>query len=272
MRNDTGVFEGGEISIYYDPMIAKLVTHASDRTAAIDAQANALDAFFIDGIRHNIPFLSALMRHPRWREGRLSTGFIAEEFPNGFAPQPANSKIGQIIAAIAAHVDHVMNTRKRQISGQLRAPSRLVFDLKRVVVFGAKQVKLEVRPRRDGIDVIFEDGARLRVDLPWTPGHAVWRGEIDETPVSAQLRLILNGFEIAHGGAQIAARVFTEPEAEFAGLMLEKEERGQFQGASLPDAGSGQDDRGSRRARGKGGRAAMHGRSHENGECAAGGA
>jgi propionyl-CoA carboxylase alpha chain len=115
-----------------------------------------------------------------------------------------------------------MNTRKRQISGQLRAPSRLVFDLKRVVVFGAKQVKLEVQPRRDGIDVIFEDGARLRVDSPWTPGHAVWRGEIDETPVSAQLRLILNGFEVAHGGAQIAARVFTEPEAEFAGLMLER--------------------------------------------------
>src|SRR5271166_1278145 len=86
VRNDTGVTEGGEISIHYDPMIAKLVTHALDRLAAIDAQATALDAFVIDGIRHNIPFLSALMQHPRWREGRLSTGFIAEEFPNGFHP------------------------------------------------------------------------------------------------------------------------------------------------------------------------------------------
>ncbi|WP_420103572.1 acetyl-CoA carboxylase biotin carboxylase subunit, partial [Bosea sp. (in: a-proteobacteria)] len=89
IRNDTGVFEGGEISIYYDPMIAKLVTHAPTREAAIKAQARALDAFAIDGIRHNIPFVSALMHHPRWIEGHLSTGFIAEEFPEGFSlPQP----------------------------------------------------------------------------------------------------------------------------------------------------------------------------------------
>src|SRR5262245_46192566 len=81
IRNDTGVYEGGEISIYYDPMIAKLVTHAPTRAAAIDAQARALDAFYIDGIRHNIPFLSAVMHNSRWRAGRLSTGFIAEEFP-----------------------------------------------------------------------------------------------------------------------------------------------------------------------------------------------
>src|ERR1700723_2156055 len=85
VRNDTGVQEGGEISIYYDPMIAKLVTHAPSRAAAIEAQAMALDSFYIDGIRHNIPFLSALMSHPRWREGKLSTGFIAEEFPRGFS-------------------------------------------------------------------------------------------------------------------------------------------------------------------------------------------
>ena len=87
VRNDTGVQEGGEISIYYDPMIAKLVTHGPSRAAAIEAQSQALDAFYIDGIRHNVPFLSAVMQHPRWREGRLSTGFIAEEFPGGFAPR-----------------------------------------------------------------------------------------------------------------------------------------------------------------------------------------
>ncbi len=87
MRNDTGVFEGGEISMFYDPMIAKLVTHAPTRIAAIDAQAEALDSFYIDGIQHNIPFLTALMQHPRWRKGALSTGFIAEEFPDGFKPR-----------------------------------------------------------------------------------------------------------------------------------------------------------------------------------------
>ena len=81
VRNDTGVAEGGEISLYYDPMIAKLVTHAKTREQAIDAQADALDAFTIEGIRHNIPFLAAIMQHPRWRAGKLCTGFIAEEFP-----------------------------------------------------------------------------------------------------------------------------------------------------------------------------------------------
>src|ERR1022692_1767194 len=84
LRNDTGVTEGGEISLYYDPMIAKLVTHAKPREAAIDAQADALDAFTIEGIRHNIPFLAAIMQHPRWRACKLSTAFIAEEFPKGF--------------------------------------------------------------------------------------------------------------------------------------------------------------------------------------------
>ena len=92
VRNDTGVQEGGEISIYYDPMIAKLVTHAPSRAAAIEAQSTALDSFYIDGIRHNIPFLSALMNHPRWRGGNLSTGFIAEEFPEGICGSRARRR------------------------------------------------------------------------------------------------------------------------------------------------------------------------------------
>ena len=224
VRNDTGVYEGGEISIYYDPMIAKLVTHAPTRAQAIDAQANALDAFYVEGIRHNIPFLSALMLHPRWREGRLSTGFIAEEFPNGFSAQAPAGETERAISAIAAAVDHVLNTRKREISGQLRAPSKLTFDLQRIVAFGPTRVALTVEPGREEIGVVFEDGRRMSVVSAWTPGQPVWRGEIDGRPASAQLRPILNGFEIAHGGAEVAARVYTLREAEFAGLMLERKE------------------------------------------------
>src|SRR3954451_19472835 len=119
VRNDTGVYEGGEISIYYDPMIAKLVTHAPTREGAIEAQAQALDAFYIEGIRHNIAFLSALMRHERWQAGRLSTGFIAEEFPEGFHAVAPAGEIAERIAAVAAAVDHVMGERKRRISGQM---------------------------------------------------------------------------------------------------------------------------------------------------------
>src|SRR6188508_2539399 len=119
VRNDTGVYEGGEISLYYDPMIAKLVTHAPTRAAAIAAQSDALDAFVIDGIRHNIPFLSALMAHPRWRAGKLSTGFIAEEFPDGFQAQAPAGERAAILAAVAVGIDHAWGERKRRISGQL---------------------------------------------------------------------------------------------------------------------------------------------------------
>ena len=102
IRLDSGVAEGSEISLFYDPMIAKLCAHAPDRGSAIDAMADALDAFTLEGIRHNLPFLAALMAHPRWREGRLSTGFIAEEFPGGFAGRTASPEEGTILAAIAA--------------------------------------------------------------------------------------------------------------------------------------------------------------------------
>src|SRR5882724_9734372 len=117
VRNDTGVYEGGEISIWYDPMIAKLVTHAATREAAIDAQAMALDAFAIEGIRHNIPFLTALMAHPRWRAGKLSTGFIAEEYRDGFVNPPPEGESARILSSVAVAIDHKLGGRKRQISG-----------------------------------------------------------------------------------------------------------------------------------------------------------
>src|ERR687883_151923 len=143
VRNDTGVYEGGEISIYYDPMIAKLVTHAPTRLQAIEAQARALDAFAVEGIRHNIPFLSALMAHPRWREGRLSTGFIAEEFPKGFAARAPEGEVARRLAAVAAAIDHVLGQRKRQISGQLNG--RIVQrERRRAVWLDRDEIGLDV--------------------------------------------------------------------------------------------------------------------------------
>src|SRR4051794_2506686 len=160
VRNDTGVQEGGEIPIYYDPMIAKLVTHAPSRAAAIEAQAIALDAFYIDGIRHNIPFLAALMNHPRWRSGNLSTGFIAEEFPKGFAARQPEGEIARRLAAVAAAIDHVLGERKRQISGQLigRTVQR---ERRRAVCLERHEVALDVARDGDGISVRFagSDGA-----------------------------------------------------------------------------------------------------------------
>src|SRR5262245_60817244 len=143
IRNDTGVYEGGETSIYYDPMIAKLVTHAPTRAAAIDAQARALDAFYIDGIRHNIPFLAAVIAHPRWRAGALSTGFIAEEFPDGFHPIAPEGEVARVIAAVAAAIDHVVGERKRRISGQMGG-CLVTRERRRAVWLGDTEVPLAV--------------------------------------------------------------------------------------------------------------------------------
>jgi propionyl-CoA carboxylase alpha chain len=221
VRNDTGVFEGGEISIHYDPMIAKLVTHAPNRLGAIDAQATALDSFVIDGIRHNIPFLSTLMQNPRWREGRLSTGFIAEEFPDGFRPLVAEGETERRLAVAAAHIDHRLNERKRRISGQLREPEQLRFELKRIVELGKSRIELEIDAKRDGIAIVLADGQRVEIRSDWKPGDALWRGTIDGVEIAVQARPILNGYALSHAGVAVDARVYTRREAELAALMKE---------------------------------------------------
>jgi propionyl-CoA carboxylase alpha chain len=221
VRNDTGVFEGGEISIHYDPMIAKLVTHAPDRLGAINAQATALDAFVIDGIRHNIPFLSALMQHPRWREGRLSTGFIAEEFPDGFHPLVAEGETERRLVVAAALIDHTLNQRKRHISGQMRDPEHMRFELKRVVAMGKSRVEVEIEPRQAGVAIVFADGRKVEVHSDWRPGDPLWRGAVDGADIAVQVRPILNGYALSHAGVAVDARVYTRREAELAALMIE---------------------------------------------------
>jgi propionyl-CoA carboxylase alpha chain len=221
VRNDTGVFEGGEISIHYDPMIAKLVTHASDRLGAIEAQATALDAFVIDGIRHNIPFLSALMQHPRWRQGRLSTGFIAEEFPDGFHPLVAEGETERRLVVAATMIDHTNNLRKRHISGQLREPEQMRFELKRVVAMGKRRVELEIEPRMIGVAIVFADGRKVEAHSDWKPGDPLWRGTIDGANIAVQARPLLNGYALSHAGVAVDTRVYTRREAQLAALMIE---------------------------------------------------
>ncbi|WP_024520226.1 acetyl/propionyl/methylcrotonyl-CoA carboxylase subunit alpha [Bradyrhizobium sp. Tv2a-2] len=223
VRNDTGVQEGGEISIYYDPMIAKLVTHGPSRVAAIEAQSTALDAFYVDGIRHNIPFLSALMNHPRWREGRLSTGFIAEEFPRGFsAVQPAG-EIARRLAAVGAAIDHVLGERKRQISGQMigRPVHR---QGRRAVWLDREEIILDIAREDRAITVRFvgADGAvgnARHLVSSWKPGEPVWEGTVDGVPAAVQVRPIPNGVRLAHQGVEVPVYVFTEAEAASARLM-----------------------------------------------------
>ena len=223
VRNDTGVYEGGEISIFYDPMIAKLVTHAPSRVAAIAAQSDALDAFVVDGIRHNIPFLAALMANPRWQAGKLSTNFITEEFPGGFRAHAPEGESGNVLAAVAAAVDHVLGERKRSISGQLRG--RVVTrESQRAVWLGEREMRLEVK--RDGgtIDVRLRDGKpdSYRLQSGWKPGDSVWNGTINGKPAAVQVRPVPNGFALSYRGVETRAYVYTEREAGYARLMPPK--------------------------------------------------
>jgi propionyl-CoA carboxylase alpha chain len=223
VRNDTGVYEGGEISLWYDPLIAKLITHADTRESAIDAQAQALDAFAIDGIRHNIPFLSALMQHERFRAGRLSTGFIAEEYPTGFAAHPAEGEAAQVLAAVAAAIDHVIGERKRRISGQMMG-REVTRERRRAVWLDTREYRLDVGRTNGRIEVVLLDGkgrpARpLALYSDWKPGEPVWHGTVGGQATAVQVRPIPNGFDLAYRGIRTRAFVYTEREAAAARLM-----------------------------------------------------
>ena len=227
VRNDTGVFEGGEISMFYDPMIAKLVTHAPTREAAISAQADALDAFYIDGIQHNIPFLTALMQHPRWQKGALSTGFIPEEFPDGFKPREAKGEELEVVVAVAASVDHQSNLRRREITHQM-AGDRVRFATQRVVKVGDQRVSVEISgPQSGPLQIVFRDKAgkpirTLAVSSTWLPGDPVWNGKVGDRFVNVQIRPIVNGVNLSYRGIQVPVHVYTQREAALAALMPAK--------------------------------------------------
>lgn len=228
VRNDTGVTEGGEISLHYDPMIAKLVTHGPDRLTAIEAQGRALDAFGIDGIQHNIPFLTALMEHPRWRSGELSTGFIAEEFPDGFAPRQADGDVKDTLVAIAAQIDWMVMERRRLISHQLRKGAATKERL-RTVLLDKQPTRVEVRGDGDAVLVrtLDDEGAEVRVQrvvTDWRPGEPVWRGTIDGAGIAAQVRKrqSVYGYDLAHRGVAVYARVHGARIAELYALMPER--------------------------------------------------
>src|SRR3990170_3555506 len=228
-RLDSGVEEGGEISVYYDPMIAKLVTHAPKRHQAIEHMGSALDAFAIDGFRHNIPFLAVVMRNERWKEGRLSTKFIAEEFPDGFKPPRPTGKVRDALVAVAASVDHLSNQRRRDISQQMHGEP-VCFAETRIVELGEERVRVSVAGGLDGPMTVTLGGEgtgektrRIELASSWWFGAPVWEGTIGGAPVAGQVRPILNGVVLTYQGVEIAARVFTERETELAALMPVKE-------------------------------------------------
>ncbi len=222
VRNDTGVFEGGEISMFYDPMIAKLCTWAPTRQAAIEEMRLALDTFEVEGIGHNLPFVGAVMGHPRFVAGDITTAFIAEEYPDGFKGATLDDATLRQVAAAAAAMNRVAEIRRTRISGTMDNHTRRVGDDWVVSLQGTDHtVKIAADP--DGSTVTFADGAALRVTSDWTPGQPLARVDVGGVPLAIKTAKIPMGFRMRLRGADLKVHVRSPRQHELAGLMLEKQ-------------------------------------------------
>jgi propionyl-CoA carboxylase alpha chain len=221
VRNDTGVFEGGEISMYYDPMIAKLCTWAPTRAEAIEEMRIALDRFELEGIGHNLPFLAAVMDHPKFMSGDMTTAFIAEEYPDGFQGVELNETELRRIAASAAAMNRVAEIRRTKISGRMDNHERRVGD-NWVVSLQDEKFAVSVAADANGSTVTFEDGASLRVAGNWTPGMMLADMTVDGAPLVMKVGKITGGFRIRNRGADLNVHVHSPRQAELALHMIEK--------------------------------------------------
>ncbi len=221
VRNDTGVYEGGEISMYYDPMIAKLCTWGHTRAEAIEGMRVALDSFEVEGIGHNLPFLSAVMDHPRFVSGNITTAFIAEEYPEGFTGVTLPEEGLRAIAASTAAMHRVAEIRRTRVSGRMDNHERHVGE-DWVVSLQGKRFAVVVAADREGATVRFEDGDTLRVASDWTPGDQLARLDVNGEPLVLKVGKISGGFRIRTRGADLKVHVRTPRQAELAALMPEK--------------------------------------------------
>ncbi|CAD0183648.1 Acetyl-/propionyl-coenzyme A carboxylase alpha chain [Ruegeria sp. THAF57] len=221
VRNDTGVYEGGEISMYYDPMIAKLCTWAPTRDQAIEAMRVALDSFEVEGIGHNLPFLSAVMDHPKFISGDMTTAFIAEEYPEGFEGVTLPEADLRRIAASCAAMYRVAEIRRTRVSGRMDNHERKVGAHWNVALQG-HEFDVKIEADKEGATVAFADGTALRVASDWTPGNQLAVLDVDGDPLVMKVGKISGGFRIRNRGADLKVHVRRPHQAELAKLMPEK--------------------------------------------------
>jgi propionyl-CoA carboxylase alpha chain len=220
VRVDTGVYEGGEISVYYDSMIAKLITHGATRAQALGRMRDALGTFVIRGISSNIAFQAALIQNPRFAAGNFHTGFIAEEFPKGFQPSNLAHKDPLLLAAVAAYARRRYIHRAVRITGQLKGHERRVGS-NWVVHLKDQKIALTLTLVEGGCDFVHE-GETYSLRTDWKLGdlllHGTWNGE----PVCLQVERMGLKYRICHWGTQVDAMVMTARASELLALMPEK--------------------------------------------------
>jgi propionyl-CoA carboxylase alpha chain len=215
IRVDDGVYDGGEVSMFYDPMIAKLITWGQTRDEAADLQIAALDRFEIEGLGHNIDFVSAIMQHPRFRSGELTTGFIAEEYPDGFQGAASSPELVKSLAAIAGFVATAEADRARHVDGQLGdtlpPPSRWQVKIADAV-HDIEMIDGEMHV----------DGASFELSMEYDPGDRIIEAEVDGDELAVKITKTRNGFNLSTRGAKHVARVLPGNIAHLAAHMIEK--------------------------------------------------
>ncbi len=215
VRVDDGVYEGGEVSMFYDPMIAKLVTWGKTRDEAADLQIAALDAFEIEGLGHNIDFVSAIMQHPRFRSGDLTTGFIAEEYPDGFHGAPASEALTRKLAAVAGFVATARADRSRQVDGQLADTLDPPYEWS--IKFGGVSHTVELSP-----DEVLVDGRPVELSMEYTPGDRLVQAEVDGEGIAVKIEPTRTGLKLTSRGAIHKVAILPARIAHLASHMLEK--------------------------------------------------
>ncbi len=216
VRVDDGVFEGGEVSMFYDPMIAKLITWGETRDEAADLQIAALDAFEIEGLGHNIDFLSAIMQHPRFRSGELTTGFIAEEYPDGFEGAPLSEDLRRKLAALAGWLAIVRADRALQVSGGIDEHREPDYDW--IVRLAGEDHAVSM----DEEGEITVDGAVVPMEAEYTPGDRLIEAEMEDEMLAVQVVPTRSGFRLTARGGQHAASVLPARLAHLRQHMIEK--------------------------------------------------
>ena len=220
VRVDDGVQDGGEVSMFYDPMIAKLITWAPTRLEAIDAQVASLDQFVIDGISDNVDFLSALMQHPRFRSGEITTGFIAEEYPEGFEGAPADEQLIEDLTAIAGMVAVITDERGAEIDGQLGPPIHPLCE--RVVKIAGETHKVRIKPYKGGTLAVTDDGDLMDIVGRWVPGQRLLTVVIDGRLRTVQVRRVGRNWELQTRGASHRVQVLPPHIAGLSKHMIDK--------------------------------------------------
>jgi propionyl-CoA carboxylase alpha chain len=217
VRNDTGVFEGGEISVYYDPMIAKLSTHAHSREKAVTAMGAALDEFEIAGIAHNVSFLDAVMHHPRFREGRITTNFIAEEYPDGFKGAPASDDDLNLFVAAAVAAKLRRTQRAGEISGALKNALK-VGDSFIVTVAGHDIAVCDAHLAVGSLHLAI-DGKIFEGITDWFPGRPLLSLKHQGRETMFQIARRAGFYQLIQGGREFEVIVRSPHAAKLAALM-----------------------------------------------------